>query len=263
MKNTEFVNRVLEIAASNPTYRTGGNGSDGTCDCIGLIMGALGGKWDIHSSNYFARIQMRSLDALLDEGQLHPGSIVYKSRRDRGDLNERYKAGGRYYNGDLLDYYHVGVVTGVDPLEITHCTSTANVNGIAYDDNIRDWSHYGDLLMVDYAEADDAEPETPASVDLAVVYSESGEPVRMRSKPTTDGSYNTIVKVPFGAQVEVVESDGIWSTVRWDGKRGYMQNQYLRLIGMAQADPEQTGTVTISINKNAAAELLQALSGVL
>lgn len=260
MTNQDFVAGVRRIAASNPTYRTGGDGRDGTCDCIGLIMGALGGKWDIHSSNYFARIQMRSLDALLDESQLHHGSIVYKIRRDRGDLNDRYKAGGRYYNGDLLDYYHVGVVTGIDPLEITHCTSTANVNGIAYDDNIRDWSHYGDLLMVEYDAEEDRAPDT---VDLAVVYSESGEPVRLRSKPTTEGGYNTVAKVPFGAQVEVAESDGIWSTVRWNGKRGYMQNQFLRLIGMTQADPEQTGTVTITISKNAAAELLQALRGVL
>lgn len=243
MEVTKFLENVQKIVATNPTYRTGGDGSDGTCDCVGLIMGALGGKFDLHSSNYFARFQMQYLDSLLDESQLHPGSIVYKSRRDTSQLNARYQQGGRYYNGDLLDYYHIGVVTSVDPLEITHCTSYGNVDGIDYDSNIHAWSFFGDLLDVEYdgIEDDPAEPEE-WSHDLAVVWSEDGKPVRMRSKPTTEGAYNTIEKIPVGASVEVVESDRTWSTVVWEGKRGYIMNKFLRIIGMVPPSltaPEQ------------------------
>lgn len=263
----QFLQNLQQIVDSNPTYRTGGTGKDGTCDCVGAIMGALGGEFDLHSSNYFARYQMQSLDSLMDESQLHPGSIVYKSRRDTTKLNDRYLPGGTHHAGTSLDYYHVGVVTRIDPLEITHCTSSGNVNGFTTDRTINGWSWFGDLLKVDYTEEDEPVPVTPVTVDLAVVYSENGDPVRMRSKPTTEGEYNTIVKVPFGAEVEVTESDGTWSTVRWNEYRGYMMNKHLRLIGATTVEPEpvpeQAGDVTITISRNAAAELLKALGGVL
>ena len=257
-----FLKNVRRIADSRPTYRTGGDGSDGTCDCVGLIMGALGGKFDLHSSNYFARFQMRSIDSLLDESQLHEGSIVYKSRRDTAQLNARYQPGGRYYNGDMLDYYHVGVVTGINPLEITHCTQSGTVDGITYDGSIRAWSQFGDLLKVEYDSAGEEPQQPPAAYDLAVVYSEDGNPVKMRQTPSTRLDY--IAKVPPGAQVEVLESADGWSTIRWNGQRGYMMNQFLRVIGAVEPEPEPPqAEVTITLSVSAAMELYQALSGVL
>lgn len=267
MTVNQFLQNLQDIVDSNPTYREGGTGRDGTCDCVGAIMGALGGKFDLHSSNYFARYQMQSLDSLMDESQLHPGSVVYKSRRDTSQLNARYLPGGTHHAGTSLDFYHVGVVTKIAPLEITHCTSSGGVNGFTTDDTINEWSWFGDLLLVDYTESVDDAPETTATVDLAVVYSEDGEPVRMRSKPTTEGEYNTIAKVPYSAPVRILEQAGEWATVSWNGQRGYMMNKYLRVIGMVPADPdpetEQEGTVTITISANAAAELMKALGGVL
>lgn len=261
----QFLQNLQQIVDSNPTYRTGGTGKDGTCDCVGAIMGALGGKFALHSSNYFARYQMRSLDSLNDESQLHPGSVVYKSRRDTSQLNERYLPGGTHHANTSLDYYHVGVVTRIDPLIITHCTSGGGANGFTTDNSISAWSWFGDLLQVEYSA--DAGQDAPATVDLAVVYSEDGEPVRMRSKPTTEGEYNTIAKVPYSAPVRILEQAGEWATVSWNGQRGYMMSKYLRVIGMVPADPdpenEQEGTVTITISANAAAELLEALGGVL
>lgn len=259
MNVNQFLENVRRIADSRPTYRTGGDGSDGTCDCIGLIMGALGGKFDLHSSNYFARFQMRNLDSLNDESQLHPGSIVYKSRRDTAQLNDRYQPGGRYYNGDLLDYYHVGVVTAIDPLEITHCTSSRTVDGITYDGSIAAWSFFGDLLQVEYSE-NEATSE-PVIYDFAVVHTEDGNPVKLRSTPSTKLPY--IAKVPNGVQVEVLESAGEWSIIRWGSQRGYMMSQYLRVIGAVDADPEPENKVTITISASAAMELHNALSGVL
>lgn len=50
MVTTEsFLRGVDAIAGGKPTYRLGHDGSDGTCDCIGLIIGAIrraGGTWD-------------------------------------------------------------------------------------------------------------------------------------------------------------------------------------------------------------------------
>lgn len=263
MKNNAFVDAVRRIAESSPTYREGGTGKDGTCDCIGLVMGALGKDYPMHSTNYFARFQMRVLDCLLDESQLHEGAVVYKSRRSVEQLHERYQPGGRYYTGDLLDYYHVGVVTSIDPLEITHCTSTDSINGIAYDSSIRAWSHIGDLLDVEYAEAFEPEGVQPETTlfELAVVYSENGNPVKLRSTPSTKLPY--IAEVPRGARVEVLESAGEWSTIRWNGQRGYMMSQYLRAIGNAETMPKAENRITITISADAAMELQKALSGVL
>lgn len=263
MNVSEFLNNVRRIADSRPTYRTGGSGKDGTCDCIGLIVGALGGKFDLHSTNYFARFQMRTLDSLLDESQLHEGSIVYKSRRDTAQLNARYQPGGTHFNGDMLDYYHVGVVTGIDPLEITHCTKSGTVDGITYDGSIRAWSHFGDLLAVEYTEDDEPEEAQPESTlfDFAVVHTEDGNPVHLRSTPSTKLPY--IAKVPHGAQVEVLESAGEWATVRWNGQRGYMMNQFLRVIGAVTATKTASNKVTIQLSADAAMELYKALGGVL
>lgn len=262
MEVTKFLENVRKIVETNPTYRTGGDGSDGTCDCVGLIMGALGGKFDMHSSNYFARTQMTSMDSLLDESQLHPGSIVYKSRRDTSQLNARYQPGGRYYNGDMLDYYHMGVVTGIDPLKITHCTSSGTVDGITYDGSIAAWSFFGDLLKVEYDSVVENPQQPPTAYDLAVVYSEDGNPVKLRQTPSTRLDY--IAKVPAGAQVEVLESADGWSTIRWEGQRGYMMSQFLRVIGTAEPEPKPPqAEVTITLSASAAYELYKALSGVL
>lgn len=233
MTNTQFVERVLAIADTNPTYRTGGDGSDGTCDCIGLIMGALGREYPMHSTNYFARFEMAiEPAAITEETEPELGDLVFKARDEtnpRYDLHERYKPGGRYYiNGDLLDYYHAGVVTSTDPLVITHCTETGLINGIARDYTLVGWTHIGMVNGMEY----EGQWDEPAPVhDLAIVYSEDGNPVRMRKAPTT--ASETIVKVPKGAQVEVVESAEGWSTILWNGKRGYMMSEFLRVIGMA------------------------------
>lgn len=237
MENTEFVKRVLEIAETNPTYRTGGDGSDGTCDCIGLIMGALGKDFPMHSTNYFARFEMAELSPIRKGTVPEIGNLVYKAR-DEGspgyDLHERYRQGGRYFASTMLDYYHVGVVTGAEPLVITHCTQTDGVDGIDYDTSLTGWSYIGEAADVGYDELPDDAPLP----DLAVVYSDNHDPVRLRSSPSTGNGYNTIAKVPFGAEVLVLESSPDWATITWNGKRGYMQKQYLRVIGMAPAESD-------------------------
>ena len=236
MNNIEFVKRVQDIAAKNLTYRTGGDGSDGTCDCIGLIMGAIGKKYDMHSTNYFARYEMAELAPIREDTAVELGNLVYKTR-DEGspgyDLHERYKQGGRYFASILLDYYHVGVVTSVDPLVITHCTQTDGVDGIDYDTSLNGWTYYGEAADVEYEDQWDDDFTGEASLpELAVVHSEDRESVRMRSTPATDAGYNTVAKVPFGAEVIVRERTNDWATVQWNGKYGFMQTKFLRVIGM-------------------------------
>ena len=79
-----FVRRVEQIAARDLTYRTGGVGKDGTCDCIGLIMGAmyeLGHKrYDLHSTNYFARYQVLEMKKIKE---LFVGQLLFRARTNQ------------------------------------------------------------------------------------------------------------------------------------------------------------------------------------
>lgn len=53
---SKFLSCVRENAARVREYESGGDGSNGKCDCIGLIIGALalaGFRWPgIHGSNW-------------------------------------------------------------------------------------------------------------------------------------------------------------------------------------------------------------------
>lgn len=262
MTNTDFVARVQEIAARNPTYRTGGDGSDGTCDCIGLVMGALGRKYPMHSTNYFARYEVY-MDTLAADDELDPGALVFKSRsatNPRYDLNDRYKQGGRYFTGDLLDYYHVGVVTRVYPLEITHCTSTGSINGIARDNTLDGWTHAGTVAGLDY----DEETEDEASMStLMEVYAENGKPVNLRQRP--DVNSPKVGEVSVGTEVEVVEQAAGWATIRLYGARYYMMDKFLVPVGDEPDDVQSTDgqTVAVTLPLSAAQALYEALKGVM
>lgn len=79
---TAFLEQLETICATKPNYRIGGSGTDGTCDCIGLIIGAVrraGGGWNgMHGSNYAARKQMMDF-AEIKSADLFVGEIVFKA----------------------------------------------------------------------------------------------------------------------------------------------------------------------------------------
>lgn len=259
MNNVDFVRRVQEIADANPAYRTGGDGSDGTCDCIGLIMGALGEEFPMHSTNYFARYELAVEPAPITEAtEPELGDLVFKARGEsnpRYDLHERYKPDGRYYTGDFLDYYHVGVVTKAEPMEITHCTDTGLISGIAKDYTLEGWAYIG---IVDDMEYEGDEPEEKPAEKTMLVLSEDGNPVKMRATPSTMLPY--IEKVPNGALVKVHEMGSEWATISWGGKRGYMMRAFLHETRTETPD-EGKQAVTISLPMDAAQALYQALAG--
>ena len=228
----ELAREVEALALTVTGYETGKSGQNGLCDCIGLVMGAMTnlgrGSYPMHSTNYFARYQMDSLRILSDAELLSAGQLVYKANNDQSDLNDRYKQGGRYYTGDLLNYYHVGVVTDVNPLEITHCTSIGGISGIKRDSTIKGWTHVGEVRGVDYARSTGTQIEEAKNMAQAVVSASNGKPVRMRKMPGTDAP--TLAKLDVGTVVDVVEQAGEWSTIiAPNGTRGYMMSSFLAL----------------------------------
>ena len=137
----DFLSRLQEIASENPSYRIGGSAKDGTCDCIGLIIGAIrraGGSWlGIHGSNYAARNEVLSLAGIRRAEELSVGELVFKhyTPAEKGySLPDRYRKGR-----DLNDYCHVGIVLSVHPLRILHMTAPACKTDTA----LGKWSHHG------------------------------------------------------------------------------------------------------------------------
>lgn len=71
----------------------------------------------------------------------------------------------------------------------------------------------------------------------AKVVADSGSTVRMRSGPGKN--YSTVLSVPVGMTVEVLEAGAEWARIRVDGEEGYMMAQYL----------EQAETETPTVDK--------------
>ena len=200
-------------------YQLGGDGSGGGCDCIGLIIGAVrlaGGTWTgTHGSNYAARSEIRDLH-LITKGEYFLGEIVFKARApgDSGyDLPDKYKT-----SGDLLDYYHVGVVTCIDPFCITHCTSVPG--GIKEDNQPGKWLYGGELKMVEYG------GEPMEVLYEAMVTAVSGRTVNMRKSPSEKA--DVIKSIPVGSIVEVLGDSGAnWSQIQYNGLTGWMMSKFL------------------------------------
>lgn len=201
-------------------YQSGDDGRDGGCDCIGLIIGAIrlaGGTWTgTHGSNYAARNEMQTLGRVTEP---FLGEIVYKAKEpgEKGyDLPAKYKT-----SGDLLDYYHVGVVTGIDPLCITHCTGVAG--GIKRDTTLGQWEYGGELKLVDYG-------GDPVDVMYqAIVTAVSGRTVNLRANPSEKAK--VLKSIPVGTEVDVLEeTDANWAKIFWNGQQGYMMRKFLQYV---------------------------------
>lgn len=227
-----FLTEIRAIRAAQPTYRLGGSGVDGTCDCIGLIIGALrraGGTWSgTHGSNYAARSEMAGLRRVTSAADMEVGGAVYKAR---GPGDSGYDLPSKYHDrGDLLDYYHVGVVMSVSPVEIWHCTGGSGGGGIRGDTKLGDpqqpgsWRFAGRLQKINYGEGWAMQEEGSRK---ALVVAAGGSTVHLRKLPDKAG--DRLVKVPVGTWVDVLEAGSQWCTVMALGKRGYMMREFLDL----------------------------------
>lgn len=220
----KFLQYVRENAARINAYESGHDGSDGKSDCIGLIIGALrllGQKWPwTHGSNYTARNKVDNLRPVSSASDLRLGELVFKVR-EPGD--EKYALPSAYDgHPDRRDYYHVGVVTSLAPLEITHSTSVAG--GIKRDTSLGQWRWAGELSLVDY-DAEESEIPDDDVLYQAIVRADNEYPVKMRTGPSTNNKVKA--SVPQGTIVDVLDELDGWAKIRLDGQTGYMMIKFL------------------------------------
>ena len=244
----QFLDGVRKNVARVDRYELGQDGRNGACDCIGLIIGALrlmGETWNgTHGSNYAARNEMRSVRRIQDVHILAVGDIVYKAKAPGDDdyaLPSRYDA-----HPDRLDYYHVGVVTGISPLEITHCTGVQG--GIKKDTVLGSWEFFGRLKKVSEDDVEMTEPQE---------YMVVGGRLKMRNAPSGDGA--VIQYIPNGAIVtgQVLFHDAEWSFCSYDGKSGYCMTNFLQEVECK--NETQAG---ITLTEKQYSELLQYVSAI-
>lgn len=246
----QFLAMVQAIADTKPAYKGAEDGDNGLCDCIGLIIGAIrrmGLKWSgIHGCNWAARKEFVELKKITSIKDLSIGDVVmkaYSQGESRWRLPARYKRGGSYYNGDLKDYYHAGVVTKVSggTVEITHMTSpTIKVLTASTMKALGKWEYHGQLKILAKAagitipaqKTPDAskEPEaaaiTPAAGKKAVVTASSGKYVKMRQQPSTKCMLYD--NVPIGTVVTLEAPGEIWAKISYGQRKDwYMMAKYL------------------------------------
>ena len=243
-------------------YRIGG-AQRNDVDCSGAFVWAYRqhGISIYHGSNRMARVEVVSLIPI-NMANIVPGMAAFKHRKpgEAGyDLPAGYKPGAEYYNGDLNDYYHIGLVD-TDTSRVLNAQSTAT--GFVSSPITQGWSHVALLRQVDYG-ANNPVPEqpdapTPGQPDIpssgtAVVYAANGLPVKLRRTASTKLPYLT--EVPVGATVTLrgQSSDG-WTPISYNGQNGYMMSEFLT----AGSDTGDSYAVTLSGLTYAQAKELEA-----
>lgn len=239
-------------------------------DCSGAFVYAYrkAGLSIYHGSNRIAREWIReagsrrkevgsnshllpSTSYLLPISEARPGMAAFKAYKP-GDkyysLPAEYKQGGKHYNGDLLDYYHIGLVDA----DGEHVINAASTKSGVIRSKLDGWCAVGYLKDVDYEGG-----EEPMGAKV-IVTSENGKPVNLRSGPGV--TYNKIAEIDVGTEAERLTDDGEWSYIRAKGKSGYMKDQFL--IEAPEATPEQTPTDDTELVPDAADEK-QALADTL
>lgn len=232
----KYVDGCDAVYKAKPEYELGAS-SLKKCDCIGMDKYSFrvnGVKFSTTGTNYSMRKQVENVRVLTDAKQLKVGDVAFKAR-EPGQvgyaLPAKYKVGGSEYNGDLRDYYHIGTVRSVEPLEIIHMTSpTAKM-----DTKIGNWGFAANWKKEYVSDAPEQTEPTPLPVTmLGTVISPNGKSVKMREKPSRKcGMYWDL---PVGAIVTVKETDiqadgTTWCRIVYGGLSGYMMQEFLQLEG--------------------------------
>lgn len=209
-------------------YASPGSNGPGGIDCSGAFVFAYR-KYNqsiYHGSNRIARVYCRDVKRVASLAQLVPGMAIFKTRPAGENLKAEYKPGGRYYDPALPeDFYHIGLVASISPLQIINATAPA----ARVDTRLSAWSHAGYLKAVAYGQPPMPGPDPQPLPREAMTQAPSGSTVNLRRSPTKDSV--VLRRVPLGTRVSVLEDvDGIWWRVREGATIGYMMREFLKAL---------------------------------
>ena len=234
VSTSAFVAGIIEIYNEKPTYEIGHDGSDGKCDCIGMPRGALKragatGVTNMHGTNQAARFAVKDLHKINKNSALGLGDVVFRTRPidyPSAPLPDRYRKGGADYVASVgeTNFTHIGTVTSVDPLIITHMTEPT----AKQDKKIGSWEYAATLPWIETDIPPEPPPEPVPEPTTATVVAEHGKTVKMRAKPSTKCSLYW--DVPIGSTVTVNERGKEWSNITYNGQTGWMMTKFLAFV---------------------------------
>ena len=181
----------------------------------------------LHGSNSIYRKECSSTGKINSSSNLKVGMMVFKNRFDN-------KEPDKYKNDGLGNFYHIGCVTNINPLVITHATSPNAKQDTKFNSNMNGWSHWGIGNKVELTETintditDDGGSEIVAtSGELqdknCKVVTDDKTSVNMRKKDNKKGAL--VVRVPDGETVLVTSDSGnSYVGVRWEDVAGIYKN---------------------------------------
>lgn len=193
-------------------YASPGSNDERGIDCSGAFVRAFArqGEEIAHGSNSIYRKHCAQTGKIEAEENLAPGMAVFKHRADGGEP-------AHYGQDGLGNFYHIGLVTAVDPLRIVHATPPA----AKVDEVLGNWSHWGVLK--------EAPVDLPEPLPQGMVVAQTGSTVNLRQNPSRQAGL--VCRIPVGERVAVMEDRGDWQKIAWQGKRGWMLSAFIRREG--------------------------------
>lgn len=245
---------MIQVSALVDVFRTiigwpyaspGTNNAQGI-DCSGAFVYAYQkfGQRIFHGSNRIIREYCHDVRTVTSPSQLKVGMAIFKSRTDLSRMKAEYKPGGQYYNPALPnDYYHIGLVASVNPLQIINATTPkARIDNV-----LSKWCCAGYLNAVNYGASEgggtgggtggETGGESGGSGDAftALVTAPTGQTVNLRSAPSK--SATVLMRVPITQTVAVLEeTNADWWRVRYEKPvpsnqvTGYMMSEFLKPV---------------------------------
>lgn len=207
-------------------YESPGTNDKNGIDCSGMFVKMYRdqGAKIYHGSNTIFREYCSETGEIHSAKDLQLGMAVFKCK-PWTDADK----GNKWYGTAPGNLSHIGFVTGVNPLEITHCTSPVAKT----DSSIGKWAYWGKLKDVDYGgdpgpspSPDPGPSPEPEPSRIMYTYAENGKPINLRVKANRSAAL--VDKVPVGQAVTWLKEDGAgWAYIQWKKKKGWMLDCYL------------------------------------
>lgn len=197
-------------------------------------------------------------------GCIPKGALLYILKNDGQEP-------AKYHNDGIGNASHIGIKTGRGKGALHSSASM----GCVCESNFADktipnggWNRVGLDYRFDYGDKinsilnggsqEEEYIEVVIPVYTAIVTSNNGAGANFRAKKSTATGY--LGKIPEGTEVTVTADDGVWSSVIYNGKNGYVMSEFLAKCD----DPgEYAENVTLMIPRVSAEALYNALADAL
>ena len=212
-----------------------GAAEDGCVDCSGAFVNAYRkhGKTIAHGSNTIARSYVKGL---LPVTAAVSGMAAFKLREPghpKYALPAKFRPGGATYNGDLNDYYHIGLVDETGEYVLNAQGTNAGFTRT----KISLWGAVGYLKAVEYTKPPEQKGERPMQKMIV-----TAKDVAVRKGDSTEAM--VIKRLPKGTVVDAFDDINGWREIMYQGIDGWMMSKFLAPADESDPAPAYVRTLT-------------------